>query len=146
MPKIDIEIYAKKSTSGAIHIWCHSFRGRRESARRWGYSKSLFSKMGHKGEEGVKNLKKMGEVIYGWPLINWLVWLPKIASFPRFQRTVFLSRCILHFQTQTQKKCKMTIRWSFPKWHFFGFWPTLCTNIMNIEQHGLMTLTIETTF
>ena len=41
----------------AIHKWGHPLGGR-GSARRWRYSISLFSKMGDKGEGGVKNLKK----------------------------------------------------------------------------------------
>ena len=28
--------------------------------------------MGDNGKGGVKNLKKMGDVIYGWPLIQFL--------------------------------------------------------------------------
>ena len=45
------------------------------SAKRWCYSVSLFSKMGDKGKGGVKNFKKMGDVIYGCPLCRnqWLL-------------------------------------------------------------------------
>ena len=43
---------------GAIHKWRHPFRRKGESTKRWRYSISLFSKMGDKGEGGVKNLKK----------------------------------------------------------------------------------------
>ena len=52
----------------AIHKRRHPLRGGGGSAKRWCYSISLFSKMGDKGEGGVKNLKKMGDIIYRWPL------------------------------------------------------------------------------
>ena len=50
-----------------MSLTCESEGG---SAKRRCYSISLFSKMGHKEEGGVKNLKKLGDVIYGQPQIN----------------------------------------------------------------------------
>ena len=49
---------------GAIHKWRHPL-GEGGLAKRWCYSISQFGKMGDKG--GVKNLKKMSDVIYEWP-------------------------------------------------------------------------------
>ena len=43
---------------GAIHKWHHPLMGKRGFAKRWHYSISLFSKMGDKGEGGIKNVKK----------------------------------------------------------------------------------------
>ena len=42
----------------AIHKWRHLLRGEGGSSKRWRYSINLFSRMGDKGEGGVKNLKK----------------------------------------------------------------------------------------
>ena len=53
---------------GAIHKWCHPLRRKGESTKRWRYSISLFSKMGDKGEGGVKKSQKMGDVINRRPL------------------------------------------------------------------------------
>ena len=38
------------------------------SAKRWYYSIGLFSKMGDKGEQGVKNLKKWVKSFLGVPM------------------------------------------------------------------------------
>ena len=54
---------------GAIHKWHHLLRGE-ESSKRWRYSIILFSKMGDKGEGGIKNLKKMDDIIFGWLFYN----------------------------------------------------------------------------
>ena len=43
---------------GVVQKWRHPLRGKGRSAKRWCYSISLFSKMGDKGEGGVKSLKK----------------------------------------------------------------------------------------
>ena len=40
---------------GVVQKWSHPLRGKGRSAKRWCYSISLFSKMGDKGEGGVKN-------------------------------------------------------------------------------------------
>ena len=50
---------------GAIHKWRYPLRGEGGSAKRECYFVSIFSKMGDKGEGRVKNLRKMGDVIYG---------------------------------------------------------------------------------
>ena len=50
---------------GDVHKWRHPLRGEGGSAKRWHYFISIFSKMGDKGEGRVKNLRKMGDVIYG---------------------------------------------------------------------------------
>ena len=42
---------------GVVHKWRHPRRGEGRSAKRWSYSISLFSKMGDKGEGGVKDFK-----------------------------------------------------------------------------------------
>ena len=43
-------------------------RGREDQPKGYATPKSLFSKMGDKGKGGIKNLKKMGDIIYGQPL------------------------------------------------------------------------------
>ena len=45
-------------------------KGEGRPAKRWHYSISLFSKMGDKGEGRGQKSQKMGDVNYGWPLIN----------------------------------------------------------------------------
>ena len=50
---------------GDVHKWRHPLRGEGGSAKRWHYFISIFNKMGDKGEGRVKNLRKMGDVIYG---------------------------------------------------------------------------------
>ena len=44
--------------------------GRGRSAKRGSCSISLFRKMGDKGERGVKISQKIGDVIYGCPLLK----------------------------------------------------------------------------
>ena len=43
---------------GAVHKWRHPLSGEGGSAKKWLYSIILYSKMGDKGEGGVKNLQK----------------------------------------------------------------------------------------
>ena len=43
---------------GVVHKWRHPLKGKGKSAKRGRYSLSLFSKMGDKGEGGIKNFKK----------------------------------------------------------------------------------------
>ena len=55
---------------GAIHKWRHPLREEVGSAKRWHYSISLLSKMGDKGEGGVKNFKKWVTSFIDGPLVK----------------------------------------------------------------------------
>ena len=71
---------------GAIHKWCHPLtRGEGWSGKRGHYSISLFSRIGNKGEGGVKSLKKwVTAFMDGLPLFFFAMDLPK-SDKPKFR-------------------------------------------------------------